>query len=55
MSPPRLISTPRPLISAAASAARSTARAFAVAPKSSSIPAGTHTVSVWWSKAMAFH
>ena len=44
MSPPTLTSTPSPVADAAASAARSTASALAVAPRSTQTPQGTTTV-----------
>lgn len=44
-SPPSETSTPQPIRAAASAAARSAAYAFAVAPRSSTVPAGTRTVS----------
>ena len=44
MSPPRLTSTPQPAAAAMRTAARSAANALAVAPRSSSTPAGTRAV-----------
>ena len=49
-SPPRLTSTPQPAAVAARTAIRSAARAFAVAPRSSSTPIGTST-----SRSAGFH
>ena len=45
MSPPRLTSTPPPLIAAPAAAARSAAQALAVAPRSSRTPSGCGSCS----------
>ena len=51
MSPPRLTSTPQPVMAAIATAARSAASALAVAPRSSITPAGTLTTPLAWSSS----